>query len=237
MGKNKLRHYNEVATFKNVLQVNANEKENFLYKGKWAKDYFKNDHPIVLELACGKGEYTIGMATLFPDKNFIGIDVKGARIWRGAKTALEENKTNVAFLRILIEWLTDFFGENEISEIWITFADPYLNNSKDHKRLTSTKFFNLYRQLLVPGGLVNLKTDDDTLYQFTLDVLADKLNDIKYPLDIKNHFELIQHDNDIYKAGMSANPLLNIQTYYEGKHLAKGRKIKYVQARRIINEH
>ncbi len=230
MGKNKLKHYNEVATFSNVLQFSSLQKEQFPYKGKWNTDYFKNNNPIVLELACGKGEYTIGLAQQFPNTNFIGIDVKGARIWRGAKTALEQQLNHVAFLRIMIEWLTDFFAEQEVSEIWITFADPYLSSSKDHKRLTSTKFLNLYRQVLKPGGFVHLKTDDDTLYQFTLDVLNAEVNDEKYPLDTKHFFELVEHNNDIYKDGLSSNPLLNIRTYYESKHLANGKKIKYVKA-------
>lgn len=230
MGKNKLHHYNEVATFSNVLQVGPNDKATFPFKGKWASDYFKNDKPIVLELACGKGEYTIGMSGLYPEKNFIGIDVKGARIWRGAKTALEEGKTNVAFLRIMIEWLDDFFAPGEVSEIWITFPDPYLSSSKTHKRLTSTKFMNLYSQILQDGGFVNLKTDDPTLYQFTQDTWAGREAEEKYPFDTIKYFKVVEQQDNVYLNGWNENPLLNIRTHYERMHLGNQRIIKYIRS-------
>ena len=155
MGKDKLRRFAEVETFANVLQLDEGKP----LRGQWSKEHFKNNNPVVLELACGKGEYTVNLAQLFPDKNFIGVDYKGNRIWRGAKTALEEGVHNVAFLRIQIENLLDYFAKGEVDEIWITFPDPQPQLSREKKRLTSPRFLEKYIEVLKPGGYVNLKTD------------------------------------------------------------------------------
>jgi tRNA (guanine-N7-)-methyltransferase len=229
MAKNKLHHYNEINNFSNVVQVKPHLNEGVEYKGLWAKKYFKNSNPIIVELACGKGEYTLGLARLNPHINYLGIDIKGARIWKGAKTALEEKLANVGFLRIMIEWLEHCFDKEELSQIWITFADPFLSTTKEHKRLTSPKFLEIYNRLLSHNGLVHLKTDDDTLYKFTIEVANGTFTINKYPFDVTSHFELKKHDDDIYKNGENENPLLNIKTYYERKHLINGKKIKYVQ--------
>lgn len=223
--RNKLQKFAEVLTFPNVYEnfdnanpslAGANGVEVEL-KGKWAQDHFRNDHPITLELACGKGEYTIGLAQRFPDRNFIGVDIKGARIWRGAKEALEENITNAAYLRTRIEQIALFFGENEVDEIWITFADPFLKKGKENRRLTSPNFLRHYSKILKDGGLVHLKTDDDTLYEFTLETLANQ-----------NTYELLYHKNDIYAEPLIM-PELDIKTFYEQKHLSIGKTIKYVR--------
>lgn len=174
MGKDKLKRFAEIDTFSNVLQLDAGKP----FKGEWSKGFFKNNNPAVLELACGKGEYTVNLATLFPDKNFIGIDYKGNRIWRGAKTALEENVPNVAFLRIQIENLLDYFAPGEIDEIWITFPDPQPQLSREKKRLTSPRFLDKYIEILKPGGCVNLKTDNDGLHAYT----AEKIEELKLKL-------------------------------------------------------
>jgi tRNA (guanine-N7-)-methyltransferase len=153
VGKDKIRRFAEIDTFSNVFQLDAGKP----LKGVWAGEFFKNNHPVVLELACGKGEYTVNLAQLFPDKNFIGIDYKGNRIWRGAKTALEENVPNVAFLRIQIENIVDYFAPGEVDEIWITFPDPQPQLGREKKRLTSPRFLDMYKQFLKPGGYINLK--------------------------------------------------------------------------------
>src|SRR5574341_2560269 len=161
----KLQRFAELSTFSNTFQNPAG------MKGNWNKLYFKNDHPIILELACGKGEYTLELAKRFSGRNFIGVDLKGARLWRGAKTALEQNLTNVAFLRIPIEKITEYFAQNDVEEIWITFPDPFPRKGKAKKRLTSPRFLNLYRQILRPWGLVHLKTDDLNLFEYTREIL------------------------------------------------------------------
>lgn len=186
------------------------------YKGKWATEFFKNTNPVVLELACGKGEYTVNLAQMFPGKNFIGIDYKGNRIWRGAKTAIEENITNVGFLRIQIENLVDYFGENEIDEIWITFPDPQPQISREKKRLTSPRFLNLYKQMLKPGGFINLKTDNDGLHAYT----AEKIEELGLELHIKTE--------DLYHSPY-ADEVLNIKTYYEKKYLKDNKNINYLK--------
>ncbi|MEY4876619.1 MAG: tRNA ((46)-N7)-methyltransferase TrmB, partial [Bacteroidota bacterium] len=196
--------------------------------GKWATDYFKNNNPIVLELACGKGEYALGLAQINADRNYIGIDMKGNRIWKGAKTAIEQNLNQVAFLRTYIEWLDEFFAEGEVDEIWITFSDPFLSTTKAQKRLTSPRYLAIYAKVLKHGATLNLKTDDDTLYQYTLDVLAGKEAIEKYPCDVSK-FKLIESRNDIYNDGKEVNEALQIKTYYEQKHLQIGKKIKYVK--------
>ena len=169
MGKNKLKHFNEMLSFPNVLQYDKSKR------GGWHQ-VFGNSNPITLELACGKGEYTVGLAQLHPEKNYIGVDIKGARIYTGARRSLESGLNNVRFLRTQIDHLTGYFAQNEVDEIWITFPDPHLRLSLARQRLTSPKFIDIYRKILKPGGIVNLKTDDATLYNYTLDVIhEDKL--------------------------------------------------------------
>ena len=167
MGKDKLKRFAELETFTNVFQLNP------VHKGNWNKNYFKNNQPIVLELGCGRGEYTVSLAKYFPVKNFIGIDIKGARIWRGAKTGMEEHISNMAFLRIEIEQLEEHFSENEVDEIWITFPDPQPQISRERKRLTSDRFLTMYKKVLSPNGIVHLKTDNDGLYAYTLEKIAE----------------------------------------------------------------
>jgi tRNA (guanine-N7-)-methyltransferase len=212
VGKDKLRRFAEIETFNNVVQMDAGKP----FKGKWATEFFKNNNPVVLELACGKGEYTVNLAQMFPEKNFIGIDYKGNRIWRGAKTAIEENITNVAFLRIQIENLVDYFGENEVDEIWITFPDPQPQISREKKRLTSPRFLNLYRQMLKPAGFINLKTDNDGLHAYT----AEKIEELGLSLHVKTE--------DLYHSPY-ADEVLNIKTYYEKKYLQHNKNINYLK--------
>ena len=212
MGKDKLKRFAEIATFSNVVQLEAGKP----YKSQWASAFFKNSNPVVLELACGKGEYTVNLAQLFPDKNFIGIDYKGNRIWRGAKTAMEEGINNVGFLRIQIENLVDYFGENEVDEIWITFPDPQPQISREKKRLTSPRFLALYKQLLRPGAFINLKTDNDGLHAYTVETIEAK--------GLKLHVRT----EDLYHSPY-ANEVLNIETYYEKKYLKHNKNINYLK--------
>lgn len=225
--RNKLLKFAEILTFPNVYEnFNASEPglagENGApadLKGKWRELHFKNNCPLTLELACGKGDYAIGLARRFPGRNFLGVDIKGARIWRGAKTALEEGLPNVAFLRTRIEQLSLFFEENEVDEIWITFADPFLQKGKENRRLTSQHFLSQYKKLLKNGGLVHLKTDDPTLYEYTLEVLS-----------AQKDFTLEYFDDDIYAKPLPV-PELEIKTFYEKQHLAAGKTIKYIRFR------
>ncbi|HWZ35891.1 MAG TPA: tRNA (guanosine(46)-N7)-methyltransferase TrmB [Mucilaginibacter sp.] len=212
MGKDKLRRFAEIETFDNVLQLDEGKP----LKGQWSKEFFKNNNPVVLELACGKGEYTVNLAQLFPDKNFIGVDYKGNRIWRGAKTALEEGVNNVAFLRIQIENLLDYFAKGEVDEIWITFPDPQPQLSREKKRLTSPRFLEKYIEVLKPGGCVNLKTDNDGLYAYT----AEKIQELK----LKEHVNTA----DLYNSEF-ADEVLSIKTYYEKKYLANNKNINYLK--------
>ena len=212
MGKDKLRRFAEIATFSNVKQLD----EGKVLKGAWNISQFHNNNPVILELACGKGEYTVNLAKLFPDKNFVGIDYKGNRIWRGAKTAIEEDIQNVAFLRIQIENLLDYFAENEISEIWITFPDPQPQDSREKKRLTFPKFLERYKTLLVSGGIVHLKTDNDQLHAYTVE----KIHELGLKLKVQTE--------DLYKSEY-ADDVLSIKTYYEKKYLAKDKNINYVK--------
>lgn len=219
MGKNKLKHFAENETFPFFVQPTIDEiKNDFYLKGNWAKLFFKNDHPIVLELGCGKGEYTVGLARRYPQNNYIGIDRKGARMWRGSKTSMEENLVNVGFLRTRIELLNHCFGKAEVSEIWITFPDPQSKNSKSKRRLTSSFFLEMYREILVPNGLIHLKTDNTGFYKFTLETINEK-----------NH-SVIFETEDLYSAGIE-NEATGLQTYYENKFLSQGIKIKYVNFR------
>ncbi|QXV66037.1 tRNA (guanosine(46)-N7)-methyltransferase TrmB [Mucilaginibacter sp. 21P] len=212
MGKDKLRRFAEIETFDNVVQLEAGQP----YKGKWAIDFFKNENPVVLELACGKGEYTVNLAQMFPHKNFIGIDYKGNRIWRGAKTAIEEGVPNVGFLRIQIENLLDYFAPGEVDEIWITFPDPQPQLSREKKRLTSPRFLEKYKELLKPGGFVNLKTDNDGLHAYTVEKI------LELGLNIAARTE------DLYHSPY-ADEVLSIKTYYEKKYLASNKNINYVK--------
>ncbi|WP_419801974.1 tRNA (guanosine(46)-N7)-methyltransferase TrmB [Mucilaginibacter sp.] len=212
MGKDKLKRFAEISTFENVLQLD----EGYLLKGKWLGNHFKNKHPLVLELACGKGEYAVEMARRFPQKNFIGVDYKGNRIWRGAKTALEENVVNVAFLRIQIEQILDYFEPKEVSEIWITFPDPQPQVGRERKRLTSPRFLENYRKILQPGGIVHLKTDNDNLYNYTLEKIAG--------LNLRLH----SSTNNLYHSE-HADDILSIKTYYEKKYLQNNKNINYLK--------
>ncbi|RYG07094.1 MAG: tRNA (guanosine(46)-N7)-methyltransferase TrmB [Chitinophagaceae bacterium] len=212
MGKDKLRKFAEINTFPNVYQLD----EAKVLKGNWAKTHFKNDNPVVLELACGKGEYSVGLAKLFPGKNFIGVDLKGNRIWRGARTGMDEGIPNLAFLRIQIEDIVDYFGENEIDEIWITFPDPQPQESREKKRLTYPGFLNKYKAFLKPGGNVNLKTDNDGLYAYTVEKVAE--------LGLVCHKKTEQ----LY-ASEFADSVLSIKTHYERIYLKHDKNINYIQ--------
>lgn len=215
MGKNKLKKFKEMETLQCVFQYPfATLQENgFPLKGEWHSRYFHNDGPIVLELGCGKGEYTIGLAEMFPEKNFIGIDIKGARMHTGATAARDKQLHNVAFIRTNIELLHHFFSPTEVSEIWITFPDPQMK--KVRKRLTSTTFLNLYRQVLRPNGIIRLKTDSPFLYTYTH--LLTKLNKLHTEVDT----------NDLYHSGLN-DKILSIRTFYERQWLARGLSIKYL---------
>ena len=182
MGKNKLKRFRENETFTNVLQPSREEilSGNFPLKGKWASDFFQNENPIVLELGCGKGEYTVNLAQQYPQKNFIGVDIKGARFWRGAKTALEEKVPNAAFLRCQIELIDMIFASNEVAEIWITFPDPQIKYKRTKHRLTNADFLEKYKKILAPDGLIHLKTDSEFLHGYTLGLLHGLGHEILY---------------------------------------------------------
>src|SRR5690606_19683400 len=214
MGKDKLRKFTEIGAFENVYQV----EEGLANKGLWAKNHFKNDHPIWLELACGEVEYSVNLAKALPDTNFIGIDYKGNRIWRGAKTALEEGVSNVAFLRIQIEDILSYFDLDEVSEIWITFPDPQPQVGREKKRLTSDRFLDIYHGLLKQDGFMHLKTDNDGLYQYTLEKVADRGD------------EILLSTQDLYNSEI-LNDTLSIKTYYEKKYLLVNKNINYLKWR------
>ncbi len=226
--RNKLQKFAEVLQFPNVYEnynpqspgLLGKEGEPVELKGCWGESHFKNTHPITLELACGRGEYSLGLARMFPLRNFIGVDIKGARIWQGAKTALEQGLSHVAFLRTRIEQIQLFFAPGEIKEIWITFPDPFPQNSKENRRLTSSRFLDAYKSILAPGGCVHLKTDDPGLYLFYLETVS------QYPGAVIE----FHHDN-IYALSELPYPELAIKTYYERQHLAGGKTIKYLRFR------
>jgi tRNA (guanine-N7-)-methyltransferase len=219
--KNKLRRFRENETFENVIQPSREEleKDEFSLKGNWNKDFFKNDNPIVLELGCGKGEYTIGLSKQDSAKNFIGIDIKGARFWRGAKTAIEEDLENVAFLRTQIELIDRVFAENEVDEIWITFPDPQIKYKRTKHRLTNAEFLQKYKHILKADGLVNLKTDSEFMHGYTLGLLHGEGHEILYA------------HHDIYKNEYSPKAVREIQTFYEKQYLDQGKPITYIQFR------
>lgn len=207
----KLMRFAELKTFKNVFEFPED------MGSKW-QGHFQNQHPIIVELACGKGEYSVNMAKAFPDKNFIGVDVKGNRMYVGAKKALNEGIENVAFLRTRIEQIDQYFSPHSVSEIWITFPDPFLRDGKAKNRLTHHKFLSLYQKILVPGGIIHLKTDSSELFAFTHEMVA------------HHRCEIIQDIANVYQQGTPAFPL-NIQTYYEGQHLLDNRTIQYISFR------
>lgn len=218
--KNKLKRFKENETFGNVLQPTREEvlSGQFPFKGKW-NEFFGNDNPLVLELGCGKGEYTIGMARQEKHKNFIGIDIKGARFWRGAKTALEEGMGNTAFVRVQIELIDQLFEKNEVSEIWITFPDPQIKYKRTKHRLTNVYFLEKYRRILNEEGTVNLKTDSEFMHGYTLGLLHGSDLEVTYA----NH--------DIYKNEGSPKEVLEIQTFYEKQYLEKGKPITFIRFR------
>ncbi len=186
----------------------------FELKGHWHKEFFKNDNPIVLELGCGKGEYTVGLAHLFPDKNFIGVDIKGARMWTGAKDSYDSGMPNVAFLRTSIELISHFFAAGEVAEIWLTFPDPQMK--KVNKRLTSTRFMKMYREILSGDGIIHLKTDSNFMYTYTCEMVK------------ANNYPVLFSNNDLYHSGL-VDDILSIKTYYEQQWLDRGLNIKYIK--------
>ncbi|NBC25460.1 MAG: tRNA (guanosine(46)-N7)-methyltransferase TrmB [Bacteroidetes bacterium] len=215
MGKNKLQRYAENKELENVIEHGAFGEDDFSHKGRWAQEVFGNKNPIIVELACGKGEYTTSLAERFPNKNFIGIDIKGDRIWKGAKRAIEQNLDNVRFLRCFIDHLDQYFSKGEIHEFWITFPDPFLKKSDAKKRLTSPKFLSIYRKIAEESATVHLKTDSEQLFRFTEWVIENQ------------QLPVIRRFDDLYGEG-PADELLSIKTYYEKKHLAAGRKIHFI---------
>jgi tRNA (guanine-N7-)-methyltransferase len=220
VGKNKLARWTEMKSFRNVYEPSADEvytKDHSL-KGCWNSKVFININPIILELGCGKGEYTVGLATRYPQKNYIGIDIKGARMWRGSKTAHEKNILNVAFIRTRVEFINSFFSEDEIEEIWITFPDPQPKRKNEFKRLTSPRFLNSYRKFLKNNGIIHLKTDNKDLYSYTLDLVK------------SNGLEVIESTDDLY-SGLIENDILSIRTHYEKIFLEKGSRICYLSFR------
>lgn len=216
MGKDKIRRFAAIKEYSNVFEPVIGEE--YEMKGKWRSDYFKNENPIILELGCGKGEYSVGLAKHFPEKNFIGADIKGARMYIGATEALEEGLGNVAFLRTKIDFINQSFAENEVDEIWLTFSDPQPN--KPNKRLSSVPFMERYRKLLKPGGIVHMKTDSDLLFHFTEEEIK------------ANKYELLELTWDLYgelpeNIDPKTKEIFHIKTHYEKMFTAKGSVIKY----------
>ena len=218
MSKGKLAKFADMAAFSHVFEYPFSVVDNvpFEMRGAWNERFFKNDHPIVLELGCGRGEYTVGLGRLFPGKNFIGVDIKGARMWSGAKESAETGMTNVAFLRTNIEIIDRFFAPGEVSEIWLTFSDPQMK--KATKRLTSTYFMERYRRFLVDNGLIHLKTDSNFMFTYT-----------RYMVE-HNHLPVEVLTDDLYHSGL-ADEILSIRTYYEQQWLDRGLNIKYLRFR------
>ena len=221
MPKNKLKKFAEINSFSNVLQPSARPDgtfTNFPYKGKWKRSFFRNTNPIVLEIGCGKGEYTLALGNAFPDTNFIGIDIKGDRIWHGASKALNEGLPNIAFLRAQAEMINDFFDTEEVSGIWLTFPDPFERKAKAKKRLTSPQFLERYRQILQPASPIQLKTDNTSLYQYTLSIIEEEKH------------KLLSQSFNLYADNQISEPLLkDIQTYYEQIFLKEGKPIHYLK--------
>lgn len=251
MGKNKLARWAELGTFRNVIQPETSEisGKDHSIKGKWRESVFSNFNPVVLELACGKGEYTTGLAGIFPERNFIGVDIKGSRMWRGAKTAVEKELRNTAFLRTRIEFINSFFMEDEIDEIWIIFPDPHTGKRNSNKRLTSPWFLNKYRLIMKDGGLIHLKTDNSELYRYTEKLVRN------------NGLEIIKSTGDMYGGDHSkglpffrflpyiadnmivkeiSDKIISLRTHYESLFLKEGLKINYlsfkIDKKIILNE-
>lgn len=217
MGKNKLARFAENLTFDNFFQPNYEDiKNGFVLKGKWRSDFFKNNNPIILELGCGKGEYSVGLAKRYPEKNFIGIDIKGARMWRGCKTSNDDNMNNIAFLRTRIELIEFYFDEYEVDEIWVTFPDPQPRRIKENKRLTSPPFLARYANILKTDGIVHLKTDAFILYLYTLEVIEEYKH------------KILISTNDLYNSGIE-DDVMGIQTFYEQMFLEQGKRINYIK--------
>ena len=217
--KNKLKRFNENETFANVIQPSRDElvTSNFELKGHWQTDFFKNNNPLVLELGCGKGEYSVALAKKYPEKHFIGIDIKGARFWRGAKTAIEEGIPNVGFIRTQIELVDFAFAENEVDEIWITFPDPQIKYKRTKHRMTNSQFLKRYKTILKPDGIVNLKTDSEFMHGYTLGLLHGEGHEVLYA----NH--------DVYKQEGSPEDVTSIQTFYESQYLEHNKPITYIR--------
>lgn len=207
-------------TLERVFQPPIEEvfRKDFHLKGEWARKVFENDYPLVLELGCGKGEYTVGLARLDPLRNYLGLDIKGARIWTGARTTLDEGLINVAFLRTRIDFIESFFGSDEVESIWITFPDPQEKNRRQKKRLTSASFLNRYRKFLIDGGAINLKTDNHPLFRYTL------------ALARHNNLQIDRISENLYGEGWN-DETVSIQTYYESKFLEKGARINFIRFR------
>lgn len=218
MGKNKLERFAEIAEFSNVLELTDFKSNCYKPATKWHTEIFGNENPITLELACGKGKYTLELAERNPGRNYVGVDIKGARLWKGAKSALEQDITNVRFLRIYIDHLTEYFGKDEVNEIWITFPDPYPKYSDRNKRLTASKFLELYREVLEQDGAVHFKTDSDNLFEYTLKVFR------------QEKVEIVDLTRDVH-GERPEDSLLTIKTFYERRHLSEGKTIKYLKAR------
>jgi tRNA (guanine-N7-)-methyltransferase len=219
VGKGKLGKFAEMETFENVIQPAFDDvfHKNFRLKSRW-HDYFGNNNPIILELGCGKGEYTTGMAEACPGKNFIGVDIKGSRMWTGAKYALQNGLKNVVFLRTRIEFASSFFGKDEVQEIWLTFPDPQLKRKRNKKRLMAANFLNLYRTFLVDDGLIHLKTDNTVLAEYVRSLV------------VHNRLEMVDATDNLYSR-TELNGFLNIKTFYEKNYLLENRKINYLAFR------
>ena len=217
--KNKLIRFKENETFNNVFQPTREEVVSgcFPLKGKWNSDFFKNDHPLIVELGCGKGEYSVGLAQKYTEKNFVGIDIKGARFWRGAKTAVENGLENVAFVRTQIELIDHIFAKNEVDEIWITFPDPQIKYKRTKHRMTNPDFLKMYKNILKNSGLVHLKTDSEFMHGYTLGLLHGQGHDILY----SNH--------NIYVNEGSPDEVTAIQTFYEKQYLEINKAITYIR--------
>lgn len=217
MGKNKLQRFAEIAEFDHVLELtDFQNEENKKPRGRWNSEVFKNEQPLTLELACGKGEYTLELAERNPDRNFVGVDIKGARLWKGAKRTLDRELENIRFLRIYIDHLYEYFGKEEVEEIWITFPDPYPKWSDRNKRLTSPKFLAIYQKVLARKGVIHFKTDSDRLFEYSRSVLSD------------GNCEIVDRVLDVH-GERPDDALLSVKTYYEKKHIENGKTIKYLK--------